>query len=447
MALLAAGSGVTAAYWHFSVLAVLLLVNLAQGRFLSNLSLIVALLPSAMLLRDFFFYNSIIALLVFGIGMLMATSRDPARTLMAAGLHVVGFVAGIYWLLSFQITGDYYTNLRIFEVLLTAAAILLLAQHRLYLAGALRSLAVTIGSVGLGLLFSGLAPRLGMGRLDGVRFGNPFALGIPATFLLLMVVADGGRLMLLKRRGLARLIVVASMGSLVLLSTSRAGWLVGAGGLAIMFALDRRHRLSAIASGGILAAAVALLLNFEQGAPLADALDRTFSSERSLSNRTSGRSEQWDLFFRVFPESPIWGFGPGTGPDVYAAYSAVDPEAEFRPGQAFQWHSLYMHVGIETGLIGYLCLLFLLASLLRSSALRWRRAGEVHALLGTAGLLLICLTANGMDASTGLFLGVAMVSRVPRRRTPLPSRESRNAEAARDDGPLPGLAPLLRKRW
>ena len=78
---------------------------------------------------------------------------------------------------------------------------------------------------------------------------------------------------------------------------------------------------------------VAALLQTSRGAVLTEWVDRTFSDERSIGNRTSGRSDQWMLFPQVMRDAPLWGFGPGSGARVYAHYSALDPRVKLEPGR------------------------------------------------------------------------------------------------------------------
>src|SRR5690606_3652812 len=97
-----------------------------------------------------------------------------------------------------------------------------------------------------------------------------------------------------------------------------------------------------------------------RGADFSAGLQRTFSEDRSLRNRTSGRSDQWMLMPVALHDKPILGFGPGRGPDVYAKYSLLDPNVHFMRGKRFRWHSLYLQVAIETGVVGIVILTSLL---------------------------------------------------------------------------------------
>src|ERR1039457_2294265 len=77
--------------------------------------------------------------------------------------------------------------------------------------------------------------------------------------------------------------------------------------------------------------------------------------------------DQWESFPAVFFDSPIWGFGPGSGKAVSLHYT--------KEGKT--WHSLYLLVGVETGLIGLIGLMFLLGALTRRGIAHWRTRREI----------------------------------------------------------------------
>jgi O-antigen ligase len=115
------------------------------------------------------------------------------------------------------------------------------------------------------------------------------------------------------------------------------------------------------------------------------------------------------VFPAVMRDAPVWGFGPGSGPAIYAQYSAQDPAVRYRPGRRYEWHSLYQHVAVETGGIGSVALLIILAFLIRTNYRWWKHNREITPLLGTLGFMIIGLTISGLDAASGLFLGFGLL--------------------------------------
>jgi len=74
------------------------------------------------------------------------------------------------------------------------------------------------------------------------------------------------------------------------------------------------------------------------------------------------------------------------------------------------WHSLYLQVGVETGIIGLIGLTFLLASLLFRGFTHWRIHDSSAPLIGIIGFMVIGLSVSALDAVSGMFLGVGFLS-------------------------------------
>jgi O-antigen ligase len=205
------------------------------------------------------------------------------------------------------------------------------------------------------------------------------------------------------------------IGLLLLLSTSRGSWLIAAAGVPLIFAYSRSSRRFAILALVFTVMAGAAVLQTKRGSELTIWFDRTFSERRSLGNRTSGRSDQWLLLPLVMKNAPPWGYGPGMGSRVYAQYSALDPRVKLHPGHRIQWHSLYLQIAVETGLIGIGVLLLSLGVLGYRDVQYWLSTGDIAPVLGVVGFFLIGLTVSGFDAASGLYLGFALLGRTPRR--------------------------------
>ena len=174
---------------------------------------------------------------------------------------------------------------------------------------------------------------------------------------------------------------------------------------------NRYHRGWAAACLGLLVIATTVVLQTNRGTFLAAWYDRTFSPARTLAQRTSGRSDQWSMFPEVMKDVPLWGFGPGSGQDVHARYSALKTHVKLRAGSRLRWHSLYQQLAVETGVIGSAALLLLLIHMLKGNYRWWHDDGVITPLLGTVGFMLIAATVSGMDGASGLFLGLGLLPR------------------------------------
>lgn len=381
-----------------------LVANRAPG---APLALVLATLPALMLLRNLVLYNGVTLLLFVALG--WYALRDPAprallghrRTLILLSTTVT------YWLVSWILTTRYYDNLRLLELGLAALGIAALAARPELFREAGAGMIVTMLSIGGAML--SLGERLGYARVAGVTLGNPISFGLPVAFLLLLVHAGRGRALGLDRRPKLRLACSVVLALALVLSTSRGALLVAAVSLSILAIFDRSSRRSlALASIGGLAVAW-LTLRGARGDVLRQWGDRTFSSERSLANRTSGRSDQWLLFPQVLADAPPWGFGPGRGAEIYARYSLLDPRVTLEPGKPMAWHSLYLHVGVEAGVLGLAALCALTGSLLKGGLRAARHARAPLALTGTIGFTVVGLSVSGIDGLSGLFLGLALL--------------------------------------
>jgi O-antigen ligase len=338
------------------------------------------------------------------------------------------YTTAVYWLVSFMLTGDYSRNMRAMEAAFAAVAMVILSGYRQQLAGALLGSIGTLVVVGLAMLPH--SDRLGMANIAGIHLGNPITYGVPCAMAFVLVNADAGRWLLLQRRLVMRVLLSVVLGVLLLLSTSRASWLVAVVSLATILVVNPPSRRVAIASIAVLViATLGVLQTDETGAHLAKGFERTFSEKRSVLQKTSGRSDQWMLFPQVMEDAPLWGWGPGSGGQVYARFSALDPRIRYRRGGEAPWHSLYLHVAVETGIFGTIALMTLFPIMLIANLRTWRERREITPFLGTVGFLIIALTVSGMDAASGLFLGLGLLAPPPLPR-PVAEPEYAAATAA-----------------
>jgi hypothetical protein len=397
-----------AARWLFSGLFVFLAYHAVVGEPARGVALALGVLPAVMMLRDLVLYNAVV--LVLALSTVAVALRYPAARLLVfrPRFIVLGVIATAFWLLAYLLTGDYFVNLRGLELAFSVAAVGVLSHRPSLVPTALRTLLLTVTAIGVALL--GFGDRLGAAVVGDVALGNPVAFGIPLTLLLFAVAADGGRWIGLHDRPMVRTVGLAVIGVFLLLSASRASWLAGAVGLLMILVLNRRHRGVFRFGIPLLIVATLVLLRTDRGEDVRAWFERSFGSERTLTQRTSGRWDQWTLFPTVMGEAPLWGFGPGSGPDIYADYSLRDSRISFRSGNDMQWHSLYQHVAVETGVIGLTVVLLLLGTTVHSAYRYWQRRRLLLPLLGMIGFVLIAATVTGMDAASGLLLGFGFLA-------------------------------------
>jgi O-antigen ligase len=288
--------------------------------------------------------------------------------------------------------------LRILELALSAASIVLLARYRSYLATALVGIGISTIAVGAGL--SPYGDRLGMAEIGEESLGNPISLGLPAALILILAVAYKGHWLLTETRPVARMALSMGVAATLLLSTSRGSWLVCIIGLLVLFAGSRRRGsivlgLAPIAIGGMLALASG------RGTFVLDYLDKAISPDRSMAQRTTGRYRQWEAMPQILERSPLVGFGPGSGLETNQRFT----------GSRKAWHSLYLQVAVETGVIGIVLLVLLLGSLWWKAVRHWKTTHDVIPLVATFCFMTIAVSVSGMDAISGVFLGIAFLGR------------------------------------
>lgn len=356
-------------------------------------------LPVLDLMRGLFFYYGVIALLAGTCLMWMALSptrlahlwQDKAWRWMTIGLIV-------FWWLSVLLTGSYTTNLRSFEVILTSACVVLVAERRSYLATALVGMVISAAALGFGLLPYG--ERLGMGVIGDTSIGNPILLGMPCALLVVLSLSDSGRWMLLERRLFLRIVVCITVAELLILSGSRGSWIAALTGLTPLLLFKRQDRKILLIAVALVGVVATMWLTTARGQKVAQQFEKTVDTDRSLANRTSGRSVQWSVLPLVFAESPIWGWGPGSGKDVAAIYT----------GRHLAWHALYLQMIGETGLIGASFLLLFLGVLIFRGFQHWRTCQEIAPLASILTYLVVAGSVSGLDAISGVFVGIALLA-------------------------------------
>jgi O-antigen ligase len=398
MAATAAGRPSTGAIYLLTVLFACLVYHFVTRTPAAASAVIVGTLPVWMLLRNYFYYNSIEIVLALCVCAWMEGGKPDLRAVWKDSLVRCFFAFfAIYWALAWAFTGSYASEMRAFELVFSALNVYLLGKHRRLLGTAFAGVAVSVIAIGLGLLPYG--DRLGMAEVDGSRLGNPISFGIPAALILLLSIADGGRWMLLSAHPYLRTAINGVTGLLLALSTSRGSWLVLIVGAAVILCTDHKQRKVLLLSVVALCMCVFVWMRLEPSQTLQHYLEKTFSPEESWSKRTTGRAEQWEAFPRVIADSPAFGFGPGNGRRISVLYAHKN----------IIWHSIYMQFGAETGLIGLGLLALILAAFVRRAWRHYARVKEVVPLIGILGFLTIGVSVPALDGLSGMFLGLALI--------------------------------------
>ena len=365
------------------------------------MSLLVAAGPALSLMRGVFFYKSIFVFLMMGMVLwayvawkeVEFVAKDPIWLPLAC-------LCLLYWALSVVLRGNFGANLRSIEFALSIAGVYLLTNRRSYLATALLGMGISVTAFAIAMMPYGV--RLGEGELDnGENIGNPVLLGMPCALVVLLSLTDRGRYLLLETKATARLVFCLVIGQWLVLSGSRGSWLVSIICLLIVFAFSApsRKTISVALLVGVFATMV--MLTTDKGAQVTTVFNKTVDSNRSLANRTSGRSSMWEALPMVFAASPVWGWGPG---------NAGDADFEFTHRHLL-FHSLYEQIIAETGLLGAVPMVIILFAILRRAIRHYRRYGELVPLVGIVGFMLIGVSVTAFDFVSGVYLGLALSSR------------------------------------
>ncbi|MCG3148774.1 MAG: hypothetical protein PCFJNLEI_02221 [Verrucomicrobiae bacterium] len=418
MALFSVGRASLAGYCFWAVLGLALVVLAARGRGDELLCLALAVMPVINLLRDYAFYNVIIVMLV--VIFLYWLVVDRATLGRIWGSYPLAWVlvawTVVYYVFSFLFTGQYSRNLRLLELSLTVLGMLLIGRQRRMLLTMLAGFCLAAVLVSLAFLAqapAATAGRLGMLVVEDRSLGNPVQLGMPLALSWLVLVVDRGQWSLWGRTKIWRWVLAAIVFVALALTTSRVSWAVAVIGVLVSFLAGSRQRWQILTVGLVVAAGIQLLLLSPYGEGFERGLTRTFSSSRSMANRTSGRSDQWQVSYRAVMESPgamVYGHGPGLGPEVYARVSAETPDVRYAVGERVALHSLFMQVVVESGLVGLgLVVIWLIVA--GVNVVRWtRREKMIFPLVCFVGYGLVVVTVSGNDTTSAMFLGLGLLT-------------------------------------
>jgi O-antigen ligase len=400
LAATAAGAPAVGAAIYFSILFAIFAVHLLTRQPHRFLALLIGTIPPMMIFRGYFFYNSPQILFATGLILIFELQR-PAISRLWRDPLMKSLILGtlVYWLIGVALTGSYVPNFRGLELAFAVSALYVLGRRRTLLCTALLGIGISVILQGAALLRFGT--RLGMAEIEGQRIGNPISFGVPAAFIFLLSILYKGEWLLLRNHPVWRFLITMMAAMALLLSTSRGSWMAAFGGVFLIYLANPEQRKLLIVFAAVIVIGALLFTHASQGSTLGRYLERTFSTTESWSKLTTGRSEQWAAIPHVLADSPVWGFGPGSGRDISRQYS----------GHYLIWHALYLQIAAETGLIGLSFLLLFFVAMFRRAVRELTSSRTVVPLMGAVCYSLIALTIQGLDAASGLFLALALMRR------------------------------------
>lgn len=391
---------------------------LLGGKPVAAAALALGTTPFMNLFRQFAFYNVVVS--IFGLLLVLLHSRGTAeaRRNITGNVYVQGLIAymGIYYLVSWVITGVYSNNLRLMEFAFSATCLVWVSRDRAALVTSLLAVMASSCLVGCGMLpHNDSVGRLGMAIVNGMVLGNPVQLGLPLALSFLALCVDRGSWMGLERRPKIRAVLVLVVALLLALTTSRIAWFVAALGVISVLLFGQGQRLRIVALVVVAGIAIQLALLTRYGEALQKGYERTFGDDRDVGKRSSGRSDQWLVAYEAFTSSAqnaLVGCGPGNGPQAYAEYSMRAMEADFHAGDKMALHSLFMQVGVEAGLLGLVPLGLWLALALQRVLQYTKRLGLMLPAICFCSYILIVTTVSGNDTISGAFLGLGLTGAI-----------------------------------
>ncbi|MFN7923942.1 MAG: O-antigen ligase family protein [Bryobacteraceae bacterium] len=382
------------------MLTLFVLYHLAQREPLRAATLIVGVVPLLAFNRGSFFpFSAPLALMVASAAVAMLDTEHLERLRRHRILIAMSVAVAIYWWISILISGDYSANMKAVELLMSAVCVYLISYRRSLLGTALVAVGITVIGMGLGLLPHG--DRLGMaeGTEEGL-LGNPILLGIPAALTVMLTLLDGGRWLLLDKQPLVRNVLGLTAAGLLVLSTSKGAWAIALVGLVLAFIFDAASRKNLSIAVILVSVAVLVLLSTSRADIITKQFDKLLDPERDFASKTTGRSEQWFGFPAAFMAAPVLGHGPSKGREVSVEYTHKN----------IPFHSLYLHVGAETGLMG-LALLFLFLGFTWVQTYHHRAETlEVAPMFGIVGFMVIGMSVSALDMLSGVYVGLALVA-------------------------------------
>lgn len=403
MALFGAVSPTYASLWLVPSLLLMMLWNLNYRNRFAVLTLVVACLPTLVILRSIVFpHNTPLAMM--GLALLYAISdRDMFSRIWNVELPR-GFVLFLllYWWFSIMAMLDYSANMRVMDLAASALSVYLLSTRRSYLQTALLGLA--IGEIALAVAMLPQSQRLGMieGAFDDSKMtiGNPILIGLPCAMIIVWGLGARGRWLGLDSKPLFRIALMAAGAAFLFLSTSRGALFACIVTATVVLILDNSSRRNFVILAALGAVVLSYVVTTDKGEYALRYLLKLTDENKTFEQRTTGRIEQWYAMPAAFRDSPIWGHGLGRNREIAQVYT----------GRLLAWHSLYLHFIAETGLLGLVPVLVFIALVFSRALKHWSVHGDAVPTAAIVGFAVTGLSVNCLDATSGLWMGVALTA-------------------------------------
>jgi O-antigen ligase len=384
----------------YGPLALLLVYYALTRKAVEWATVVVGSIPMLMLLRPVFYQNSVAVILAATLGLWWLYEPGGLRSLFKDTLAMSLIVgSGVYWWCSVLYTGDYSVNLRVSDLVLTGCCVSLLTRYRSYLAAAFWGMSITTVFIVLALWKYG-AERLGTAEIGLNSLGHPEQVGMAMALTILVSLVDRGRWLLLQKANASRYVVAGAALSILLLTTSRTSWSLACLGV-LMMSFSRKQRKTLVWGVLIMALAGMIVIMSSRGDDVAKYFNKVFSSDRTWSQRTTGRIDQYAAFPLLFWQSPIVGHGPGSSGTIYQRYDREN----------LVMHSLYLHMGVELGILGLTALLLMYGFLIRRAVLYRRLTAELLPLVCAVAMCVDGAAQNSFNCMMGVFLGLTMADK------------------------------------
>lgn len=291
-------------------------------------------------------------------GLATWSSADPRRSLTALGALAVYYL--LFYLFIDLLRSGWPRELITKSLLLLSGFILFFGTYEI--------LAFHLGWLAIGGWKTLLPPATMRVR---AFLGHP---NFVAAYVNLMLPLGLAKLLQTGKRWQRRLLLAWGALLLMLLyfTSSRGGWLAALATLAVFLALYARDQPDAARAGtawlrehwrravlvGLLAVAI--------GVP---AVKRQLHHPTHAANVTQSRSKIWGLAWQMFAAHPLSGQGPNTYSTSFIAAGTVPPAAIMAHA-----HNLEINVAAETGALGLLSFIVLMAVAAKEIHHVWGRA-------------------------------------------------------------------------
>jgi O-antigen ligase len=370
------------------------------------------------LLREFAFFSSVpVAMVVLLSAFCWRSRTDPVSLICRSPLAGAYITASLlYWLVSAILSSDYSSNLRFVEAGISGILVSTVAvRSRPMLAQALRGMLLVSVSVCCGMaphLRGTMADRIGDIVINGTHIGNPVQLGVPLSLGALLLMADQET----SRRLFGRIAHGATLAATflcLLLTASRATWVVCASGMFLLAVVDRSRRTACLAGLLTVALCGVFLAIGVQNKGFLGAVARTTLRDGNYRHVTSGRTDQWLLASALLGHSDtalLLGAGPGNARKTYSRVSTSAVGPVYARGEEVMWHSLYLTIAVELGLPGLLAVMVWLLLLIRHALAMTMRIQYVLPFLAATSYALLAFSVTNANALAGVLLGIAWSS-------------------------------------